>query len=60
MCMGVLSSCMFVYHMQSVLLEVRGGHLIPWNWSWIQLLAPIGVLRTNPGSSGRPASVFSF
>lgn len=50
MCMGVLSSCMFVYHMQSVPLEVRRGHLIPRNWSEIQLLATIWVLGTKRGS----------
>lgn len=53
-CMGVGSTyniyvpCIFL-----VLSEVRGGHHIPYDWSYRQLWATMQMLRIKTGSSGR-------
>lgn len=45
--------CLCAMSVQQSLEE--GGQLIPWNWSYIQLLAAVQVLGIKPTSSRRAA-----
>lgn len=49
-----LCECSTVYHVCSVFLEIRIGHWIPWNWSWMG--TAMWVLGGKPAFSARTAS----
>lgn len=51
--MGVISTCMSVYHMCLVPTAVRRKDWIPWNWSYKYLQTIIWVLGIEPRSSVR-------
>ena len=58
--MGVLPACIHGQYMHTLLpVETRrGGHWIPYNWSYRWLLAAMWVLRINPGSPARTIGAF--
>lgn len=47
--MGVLLAYTSMYHVHEMSKQARGEHLIPWNWSYRQLLAAMYVLELKPG-----------
>ncbi|CAO2597816.1 hypothetical protein LEMLEM_LOCUS9161 [Lemmus lemmus] len=55
-----LPVCLTVYHVFAVPMESRGGHQVPWNWSYRWWQTAMWVLGLLPASSGRAASALSF
>jgi hypothetical protein len=47
----VLPACMSVFHIHAVPKEVRRGHWIFCNWSYLWFLATVRVLGTEPHAS---------
>ena len=59
MYVGVLPALMSIHHMCAVPMTAGKGHQKPWNSNYRQLWVPGWVLRIEPGSSGRAATVFN-
>lgn len=57
MCMGILPTSLSVHYVHSVSVKASRGSWILWNWSYRMLGSAMWVLRTEPESSGRAASI---
>lgn len=57
LCMSVFPACMFVCHICAMLIEVRGGHNIPWKWMIMSQHVGVG---NESRFSGKASSTLNY